>query len=50
MLQQQQYDPNQVRDWLMSRGTCEEVPMNVIQNMNQPQYVNVLRPPPMMTQ
>ena len=50
VLQQQGYDPNQIADWMMRYGTCEEVPSNVIQNINQPQYANVLKPPPMMPQ
>ena len=38
------FDLYQVQDWLMTRGICEAQQNIVIDQINNPQYMNVLRP------
>ena len=42
--QQMGFDLYQVQDWLMTRGICEAQQNIVIDQINNPQYMNVLRP------
>ena len=43
-MQQMGFDLYQVQDWLMTRGICEAQPNIVLDNINNPNYVNVLKP------
>ena len=43
-LQQMGFDLYQVQDFLMTRGICEAQQNIVLDNINNPQYFNVLRP------
>lgn len=42
------FDLYQCQDFLEQRGICEMQMNNLVDNLNNPQYVNVLKPMPMM--